>query len=174
MAGEKSCVAHMRGVVAYMDEHASDYNLTREQMKLVDLMREVLQDTGYLYGKEDYIENSAGLVPGLVSDLPYITLVGDLMMTPSEYASANDIPPHMIPGDLLLLWEADMMVDPSGEVVGFKKRIADIRERFGENSREYAVCSETTGFLIKKRANERLHSSGSALKIVEHLLCGTY
>ena len=57
-----------------------------------------------------------------------------------------------IPGELILLWWADLMVESSGEhageVVGFKKRLESIKERHGEDSKQYKNSLETVEWLI--------------------------
>ena len=48
-----------------------------------------------------------------------------------------------------------MMIDLTGEVVGFEKRLSGIREKYGEDSVPYQICDETMRFLANRKAMER-------------------
>ena len=46
-----------------------------------------------------------------------------------------------------MLLEADMMVDLTGECVGFEKRLSNIEVKHSFNSKPYRICSTTVNWL---------------------------
>ena len=136
--------AHMIGVAEYMYYNASRYNLDPDKMYLIGL----LHDIGYISGeKEGHEQYGANLIMDAFSTnfgMPYI---GDIIAhhadLPTEYILNYGDPPN----ELVLLWEADMSVDLTGECVGFEKRLADIKERHGVDSHPYEICKQTMAWL---------------------------
>ncbi len=141
-------MAHMHGVAEYMYEHAEEYGgLNKEEMYLLGL----LHDIGYLYGKEGHEQSGARLL-GL--DTHYGQLIHAHGLTPREYMYCHCCLPSEIPSELILLWTADMMVDLTGKVVGFKARLEDIAQRHGKNSEPYRICKETMTWLKNQRQKQ--------------------
>ncbi len=121
---------HMTGVAKYMMEHADAYGVEPDLAYLVGL----LHDIGYIYGRDDHELNGADLLRrvGMNNDIcDAISVHGsDIKEVIADVIQINSM--------LLLLYEADMMVDVcdgiAGEVVGFDRRIAGIAKRYGEDS----------------------------------------
>ncbi len=142
---EDSRVAHMHGVAEYMSDHAVNYGLDPDYMYLLGFVH----DIGYIYGKNNH-EALGGMLAGLG------TTIGECIyahgMTPWDYADVHGIATTEIPNELILLWEADMMVDQTGEVVGFDKRLEDIAKRLGTESEAFEKCAETVRWLLQRNA----------------------
>lgn len=72
--------------------------------------------------------------------------------TPKQYMEMYDISPSEIPGELILLWWADMNVESAGahagEIVGFQGRLDSLVERYGKEHISYVICEETINWLI--------------------------
>ncbi len=137
---EPSRAAHMHGVAEYMSNHAKYYDLDPDTMYLLGFVH----DIGYINGKENH-EEMGGMLIGLG------TTIGECVyahgMTPTEYAEVYGITTAEIPKELILLWEADMSVDQTGAVVGYEKRLEDIKSRHEESSEAYRNCAETIRWL---------------------------
>ena len=144
-------IAHMHGVAEWMYEHAEEYNCeNKDEMYLLGL----IHDIGYLYGsKEDHEQSGAELL-GL--DTYYGKLVQAHGLTPQEYMDCHGGTYSCIPEELILLWTADMIVDLSGNAVGFKARLEDIENRHGIDSEPYRKCKETMLWLENRKAIEFL------------------
>ena len=61
--------------------------------------------------------------------------------TPQEYMEFTGCPEDEIPQELILLWEADMMVDLTGQVVGYQQRCDDILARRGKQTYQRALTA---------------------------------
>lgn len=143
-----SRTAHMIGVAEYMYTNASRYNIDPEKAYIIGL----LHDIGYISGTKDGHEHyGAELIQKCFSTnfgMPYIgEIIYDHGVMPLDYMSKHECNADEIPPELVLLWEADMMVDLTGEAVGFEKRLSDIGERHGFDSRPYKVCYNTIEWL---------------------------
>lgn len=136
-------VLHMHGVAEYMYANAARYDLDPANMYLLGY----LHDIGYLFGKEEHELKGAELV-GL--DSFYGKLIAAHGLTPRQFAEYSETNEKKIPAEMILLWEADMMVDLTGEAVGYEKRLEGIAERHGKESRVYRRCYETIDWLKKK------------------------
>ena len=146
----KERIAHMHGVAEWMYEHAEEYGCeNKDEMYLLGL----IHDIGYIYGKEGHEQNGGELV-GL--DNFYGKFIQAHGLTPQEYMDCNACFSSEIPNEMILLWTADMMVDLSGEAVGFKARLEGIANRYGKDSEPYRVCKETIVWLENRKTIEYL------------------
>jgi len=144
-------IAHMHGVAEWMYEHAEEYGLeNKDEMYLLGLVH----DIGYLYGKKEEHEQLGAELLGL--DTYYGKFTQCHGLTPQEYIDCHGGFDSDIPNEMILLWTADMMVDLSGEAVGFKARLDDIKERHGEDSEPYRICKETMLWLENRKAIQML------------------
>lgn len=143
----KERIAHMHGVAEWMYAHAKEYGCeNQDEMYLLGLMH----DIGYLYGsKEDHEQNGAEL---LGVETYYGRFVQAHGLTPQEYMNCNGCFASEIPNEMILLWTADMMIDLTGEEVGFQKRLEDIGIRHGFDSEPYRICKETMLWLENRKA----------------------
>jgi HD superfamily phosphodiesterase len=136
----------MIGVAEYMYTNASKYNLNGEKMYVLGLLHDIGYISGSKNGHEEYgAELLKNCFPGSESNLLEIIKIHDI--TPQEYMRINNCKKENIPKELLLLLEADMMVDLSGEAVGFNKRLEAIKNHYGEDSNPYRICHETIEWL---------------------------
>lgn len=133
----------MHGVAEYMSGHAEGYGLDPDRMYVLGL----LHDIGYIGGKSGHEERGSDLLFRLNYD--DTTIISWHRTTPQEYMKSFMISDDEIPPELVLLWEADMMVDMSGEDVGFNRRLNGIAGHYGKNSEPYRICSETINWLNK-------------------------
>lgn len=138
-------IAHMHGVAEYMYRHAPKYNLNPDDMYLLGL----LHDIGYLYGKDGHEQRGAELLYDNYYSLKYVMVVEMHGTILSEIEHPSN--------ELLLLVEADMHVDMSGENVGYEKRLEGVAARHGIDSQAYLICKENVHFL-RKRSSSRSHS----------------
>jgi len=135
---------HMHGVAEYMYKHAEEYDLDKDEMYLLGWVH----DIGYIYGKDGHEYKGAELL-GL--DSYYGSIVRYHGYTPSQYIEEFGILESDIPNELILLWDADMMIDHDGKEVGYDKRLNGIIERYGKDSRPYKVCLEIIKFLLNRK-----------------------
>ena len=144
-------IAHMHGVAEWMYEHAEEYGCeNKDEMYLLGLVH----DIGYLYGSKEEHEQKGGELLGLGND--YGRFVQAHGLTPQEYMDCNSCFSSEIPNEMILLWTADMMVDLTGQPVGFKARLEDVGKRHGINSEPYRKCKETMLWLENRKAIEFL------------------
>ncbi len=139
-------MAHMHGVAEWMYEHAEEYGCeNKDEMYLLGLVH----DIGYIYGKTKHEQKGAELVG---SDSYYGRLIQAHGLTPREYMDSHACFASEIPNEMILLWTADMTVDPTGKPVGFKARLEGIGECHGIDSEPYRKCRETMLWLENRRA----------------------
>lgn len=138
-------IRHMHGVAELMYRFADNFhcrNLSKDEIYMLGLNH----DIGYLNGKYAHETNGAILFSNRV--IRHCIQWHD--SSPEEYLkifSREDLP-----RELIMLWWADMMVESAGEnagkVVGFRKRLENISERYGRNSDIYRKCKEKVDWLI--------------------------
>lgn len=134
---------HMHGVAEYMRNNAEKYGLNLYCMYIVGL----LHDIGYINGKASHEENGANMLLSLKVLEKYCDIIRFHGKTPEEYKAIFRCSDDEIPKELILLWEADMHVDQSGEDVGYEARLTDIGNRLGFLSEAYRICDETINWL---------------------------
>lgn len=81
----------------------------------------------------------------IISIILLITLIG--LIAYNFHINVKVAGDNYIPSQLILLWEADMHVDQSGEDVGYEARLEDIGSRLGFDSEPYRICSKTIEWL---------------------------
>ena len=135
---------HIRAVAEYMFKHAFIYDQNPNQMYLLGF----LHDIGYICGDENHEKNGAKL---LGEDNRFSKIIAAHGMTPQEYMGTNGITESEIPKELILLWEADMVVNSHGAHAGFQERLKDVGERYGQDSREYKACKEKIEWLKNRK-----------------------
>lgn len=126
---------HMHGVAEYCYRHASDrfYQLDPEEMYTLGL----LHDIGYINGKSHHEAFGGAMLRKYgYTDWYEVARHGDLLTA----ESMND-------KKLILLVEADMKIDISGEEVGYNEQLRNIAEHHGEDSRAYKLCRKNIDFL---------------------------
>lgn len=137
-------ISHMHGVAEYMYLNADKYRLNKEEMYILGL----LHDIGYLNGKKHHplyggqILNNCGYSHSI-----YIYWHGS---TPDEYKRAHSCSDKEIPKQLVLLWEADLSIGITGENIGYEKRLEDIGNRYGLDSKAYRIAKETIDWLLNQ------------------------
>lgn len=133
-------IAHMHGVAEYMRVHAEEHGLPKNEMYLLGL----LHDIGYLLGKEEHEKNGADFLTENGFPLKYVSSIR------MHGKSLNDpiVDGHWS-AETLLLIEADLHVDLSGENVGYDKRLEGIAKRHGKDSKAYCICAENVEWLRK-------------------------
>ena len=136
---------HMFGVAEYMYHNADKYDLEPDKMYVLGL----LHDIGYIHGKPKHEVRGAEILRliGLSPTNDLVHVVSCHGLTPYEYMHLYTVTSDEIPKEVLLLWEADMHVDLTGEDVGYSARLADVVHRYGKDSKPYEICSETVEFL---------------------------
>ena len=143
---------HMAGVAEYMYNHAEKYDLIPEKMYVLGM----LHDVGYIFGKPNHEVRGAEILRliGLSPTNDLVHAVACHGLTPFEYMMQFGATLDEIPKEIILLWEADMHVDLTGEDVGYSARLADVVYRYGEDSKPYEICSETIEFLKDLEKNK--------------------
>lgn len=130
----KNRILHMHGVAEYMYKHAPEYGLDPERMYILGL----LHDIGYVHSKYNHEKNGAMML----RRVGYVDadLVENHGNNPTDYV--NDFIPsaRLMPKELVLLWEADMLIDSKicpGEVVDFDTRLSETARKAGIDSPQY-------------------------------------
>lgn len=117
---------HVFAVAEYMYRHAADYGLPPEEMYVLGM----LHDVGYLNGSFGHGVNGANIAEQ--TGFKYHNEIRYHGKFQDEYDSP----------ELRLLNEADLMIDSQGRLVGFHKRLDEIRQRYGDKSDNYIFSSK--------------------------------
>lgn len=153
-------MAHMIAVAEYMRENAHKYNLDKDLMYVLGL----LHDIGYLKGRKGHEEYGYEMMVNIFGDTDYIyskkykgsfwEAIRDHGTDPYKVIEKESTSEHTLnikedKPDLFLLYEADMCIDAKGFYVGFKGRLKDIKERYGEDSIAYKTASNTVKYVTQ-------------------------
>jgi hypothetical protein len=139
---KKSRAAHMHSMAEYMAEHAEKYKLPPKRMYILGY----LHDIGYLFGDKCHELTGSSYMDMLgYVDADIIRFHGS---SPQDYISYKRCEEEDIPKELILLWEADLMIDVDGKEVGFSERLKGIKERRGEQT--YKIAQERANWLITR------------------------
>lgn len=160
----KDRMAHMHTVAELMwlfyPEVDCEY-LTREDIYKLGLNH----DIGYMSGSKNHEANGAVLFgAGGPADGIFSRCIRWHGITPEQYIHLFTCTYDDIPEELILLWWADMMVEPSGEnagaIVGFDERLESIKRRHGKNSDAYKNCRATMKWICDFWPNLPVNSLG--------------
>jgi len=129
---------HSIAVARKMIKIGKEYGLNEEELQ--DLFALGLNhDIGYEFGTN---ENH--------------NIIGGEMLKRNNYKCWKEVYYHGVPNSeyksiyLDILNTADMMIDKYGNDVGFDKRLEDIKERYGEDSKTYINAEILVKNLLKK------------------------
>ena len=150
-------MSHNIGVAEYMAENAPRYNLDPDEMYLIGL----LHDIGYINGRENHEEYGAELLnkvfnckkhtdSWIFSSNKAIHAIRWHGTDPYKLETENRDVDMYIRRDypeLFLLYEADMNVGIDGFRIGFRKRLEDIKTRYGEDSIAYKTAKNTVKYV---------------------------
>ena len=171
----KNRILHMHGVAEYMHEHAPEYGLDPEQMYLLGLVH----DIGYIHSKYDHEKNGANILKraGFVN----ADLVENHGNNPQNYVNDYISSARKIPKELVLLWEADMLIDSKdcpGEVITFEERLASVARKCGVYSEQYrnkkAKMDWLRKYMNKYKVNKAANSSSCNNEIEKEEMKGNY
>ena len=145
-------IRHMHGVAELMFQYADAFNC-RAMDEYELYMLGLNHDIGYVRGKNGHEEAGSTLVTEIHKGIR--SLMSECIRqhgrTPREYMEEHQCSTSGIPNELILLWWADLTIESdgehAGEAVGFQKRLDRLKERCGENSRQYASARETAEWL---------------------------
>ena len=119
---------HSYAVANKMVELGKERKLSNEQLKELFVLG-YLHDIGYQYGtNENHNE------------------IGGNLLKENNYKYWKEVYYHGVPDSeykslyLDILNTADMMIDKSGNDIGFDKRLEDIKNRYGKDSIQYINC----------------------------------
>ncbi len=135
MAIDENRIKHIKAVARVMKEKAKDVGLDEKEMFTLGL----LHDIGYEFAESETHHT-----------------VGAEILKSQNYKYFREVLHHGKPdcgyssSALDLLNFADMSVDKAGNVVGFEKRLEDIKSRRGENSIQYQNCLKVVKNLKEK------------------------
>lgn len=134
-------IKHIHSVAEYMADHAEEYGLDEGRCYVLGL----LHDVGYAISNNQH-ESVGGALLDMYGycDAKYIIYHG---ITPSYYKELKHCDDEDIPKPLVLLWEADLMIDVNGKEVGYQKRLESMKARCGEKI--YKQSLERANWLIK-------------------------
>ncbi len=143
----KERIAHMHGVAELMYKYYDKFDckyLTHTQIYMLGLNH----DIGYVISKSGHEAFGAELFPFRSTMYECMYWHGT---APQEYMQIKECCKEDIPDELILLWWADLMVESSGknagQIVGFQKRLENIKKRYGIDSGPYKICKDTTEWL---------------------------
>ncbi len=147
MFDEKRAI-HSLNVANYMKEHAKEYGLGATDMFLLGWVH----DIGYVNIEDNhYNHDFLGSCILSKNGYTYCNFVENHSLTPREYMQKYGLNNEKaLPVELILLWEADMMVGQDS-IFGFQHRLEDISIRYGEYSKEYISCKEKIEWLEKNK-----------------------
>lgn len=130
---------HSQKVAEFMTELAPILGISEETAYFTGLNH----DIGYLFGKENHARNGARFLEfhGVHTDI--INAIKYHGTTPEDYMEKKEGEP---PALLICLWIADLSVDYRGNIVGFDARLNSIKEKYGEDSKEYRKAKEIISY----------------------------
>ena len=146
-------IRHMHGVAELMYQYYDAFNckyLSRGEVYILGLNH----DIGYMIEKDGHEFYGARIFEGF-SDVGRKNVIAKCILhhgdTPKQFMGCHKCSADEIPGELLLLWWADMCVESggeqAGEAVGFEQRLRSLGKRYGENSDPCAKCKESMDWL---------------------------
>lgn len=144
-------MAHCKAVAEHMKKVAKIQgkdDLTADIYYVVGL----LHDIGYLRGKKEHEINGAVILKAMGMKDEYAQAILNHGANPYtlKINEQTDI--------LIALQDADMSVDKYGRDAGFKKRLEDIKLRYGADSEAYDTATKTVQFLKEKYNDEQSKS----------------
>ena len=119
---------HSYAVANKMVELGKERKLSNEQLKELFVLG-YLHDIGYQYGTNENHND-----------------IGGNLLKENNYKYWKEVYYHGVPDSeykslyLDILNTADMMIDKSGNDIGFDKRLEDIKNRYGKDSIQYINC----------------------------------
>lgn len=128
-------MAHMHGVAEYCFCHAADpfYDLDPHRMYVLGL----LHDIGYVDGAKHHEQFGGNLLKALgYADWKMVYDHAKLLTMDDMHNKC-----------IILLIEADLKVDMSGNISGYDAKLSDIAAKHGTDSRAYALCKKNIEFL---------------------------
>lgn len=142
----KNRILHMHGVAEYMYKHAPEYGLDPERMYILGL----LHDVGYVHSKYNHEKNGANML----KRVGYIDadLIENHGNNPADYIHDFIPSARIIPKELVLLWEADMLIDSKecpGQEITFEQRLESVAKKCGKDSVQYKNKKAKMDWLIK-------------------------
>lgn len=144
-------MAHCKAVAEHMKKVAKIQgkdDLTADIYYVVGL----LHDIGYLRGRKEHEINGAVILKAMGIKDEYVQAILNHGTNPYTLKTneQTDI--------LIALQDADMSVDKYGRDAGFKKRLEDIKLRYGADSEAYDTATKTVQFLKEKYNDEQSKS----------------
>lgn len=144
-------IAHCKAVAEHMKKVAriqGKDDLTADIYYVVGL----LHDIGYLRGRKEHEINGAVILKAMGMKDEYVQTILNHGTNPYtlKINEQTDI--------LIALQDADMSVDKYGRDAGFKKRLEDIKLRYGADSEAYDTATKTVQFLKEKYNDEQSKS----------------
>lgn len=144
-------MAHCKAVAEHMKKVAKIQgkdDLTADIYYVVGL----LHDIGYLRGRKEHEINGAVILKAMGIKDEYVQAILNHGTNPYTLKAneQTDI--------LIALQDADMSVDKYGRDAGFKKRLEDIKLRYGADSEAYDTATKTVQFLKEKYNDEQSKS----------------
>ena len=144
-------MAHCKAVAEHMKKVAKIQgkdDLTADIYYVVGL----LHDIGYLRGRKEHELNGAVILKAMGMKDEYAQAILNHGTNPYTLKTneQTDI--------LIALQDADMSVDKYGRDAGFKKRLEDIKLRYGADSEAYDTATKTVQFLKEKYNDEQSKS----------------
>lgn len=144
-------MAHCKAVAEHMKKVAKIQgkdDLTADIYYVVGL----LHDIGYIRGRKEHEINGAVILKAMGIKDEYVQAILNHGTNPYtlKINEQTDI--------LIALQDADMSVDKYGRDAGFKKRLEDIKLRYGADSEAYDTASKTVKFLKEKYNDEQSKS----------------
>ncbi len=131
-------INHSLAVANKMVEIGKEKKLSEKQLQELFLLG-FIHDIGYRFGTN---ENH--------------NIIGANILKENNYKYYNEVYYHGIPNSeyksayLDILNYADMSIDKYGNDVGFDKRLEDIKNRYGEDSKQYINCVKIINELRSK------------------------
>ena len=152
-----SKIAHMTGVAKYMLARASAYGIDKDVAYTTGL----LHDIGYLHGHDDHEENGYNILCECGMDPDSETAIAVAF----HAKLLSRLPVACVSPLLVLTVEADLSVDAKGNIVGSRKRLADIEARYGretigkvKNMPIYDSVRQNMDFIISYRLRNHICS----------------
>lgn len=144
-------MAHCKAVAEHMKKVAriqGKDDLTADIYYVVGL----LHDIGYLRGRKEHEINGAVILKAMGMKDEYVQAILNHGTNPYtlKINEQTDI--------LIALQDADMSVDKYGRDAGFKKRLEDIKLRYGADSEAYDTATKTVQFIKEKYNDEQSKS----------------
>ena len=142
---EENQLRRMLGLARYMEREAPGYSVDPDDAFVTGFFGGI----GHSPEKTESGTQDCGILRDTGAHLSDLAIAKNL--TPAEYMRIHRCTAKKIPGELLLLWKAELSVGEDGREIGPVMRLRELKDIHGEESRPYQCALETAEWLARQK-----------------------